>query len=474
MQPTVTIKRLGWLAAATIVLGVLIGVGAGLLTLLLYGVEHVLLGYIEGPELPGPFGVPAARRAISVTVGLSIAGIIWYLLRHKTTAVPSVKKAVAGKRMPFWQTIAHVVLQIFIVGSGASIGREVAPRELGAMLAQRFCDLFHIEGVDGIDRRMVVAVAAGAGLGGVYDAPLAGMFFAVEILLVDVTIEKVAFGLGMSAIAAFVAVAIKGHCLLMLGALICGAACGAGGALFRKGSQWAEAHKPTGKAILWQMTLAGLITGLMAIVVPQVMGNGRAAAQLGFSTFIPETAGTAGAMQWASSAAASPWNLLTGGGNVSDSASGGGAGSGMASFWAMLQGGSGPSGSVMNAGFPLSQSNIWMLLGVLALTFVAKALVTLMTIRSGASGGVLQPGIALGSTLGAMLGLVWILMFPTDSVTVCALIGAASLLSASQQAPLMAMCLVMELSEAPITFFVPVGMAVATSSLISKWLLSRK
>ena len=34
MQPTVTIKRLGWLAAATIVLGVLIGVGAGLLTLL--------------------------------------------------------------------------------------------------------------------------------------------------------------------------------------------------------------------------------------------------------------------------------------------------------------------------------------------------------------------------------------------------------------------------------------------------------
>ena len=111
MQPTVTIKRLGWLAAATIVLGVLIGVGAGLLTLLLYGVEHVLLGYIEGPELPGPFGVPAARRAISVTVGLSIAGIIWYLMRHKTTAVPSVKKAVAGKRMPFWQTIAHVVLQ---------------------------------------------------------------------------------------------------------------------------------------------------------------------------------------------------------------------------------------------------------------------------------------------------------------------------------------------------------------------------
>ena len=465
MQPVVTAKRLGWLAATTIILGVIIGAGAGLLTLLLYGVEHVMLGYVEGSELPGPFGVPAVRRAISVTIGLTLAGIIWYFLRNKTTKVPSVKKAVAGERMPVWQTLVHVVLQIGIVGSGASIGREVAPRELGAMLAQRFCNLFHIEGADGIDRRMVVAVAAGAGLGGVYNAPLAGMFFAVEILLVDVTLEKVAFGLGMSAIAAFVAASIKGHHTfyditamqpqstptLMLFAVLCGAACGVAGAWFRKGSQWAESHQSHDKHILWQMPLAGLVTGLAAIVVPQVMGNGRAAAQLGFSTFVPEGSAAAGASQSASSAAASPWNLLAGGSNVSGSAS-----------------------TAVNAGFQLSQSNIAMLLGVLALTFVAKALVTLMTIRSGASGGVLQPGIALGSTLGAMLGLIWILLFPADSVTACALIGAAALLSASQQAPLMAMCLVMELTEAPSAFFVPVGLAVAASSLVSKWMLSRR
>ena len=465
MQPVVTAKRLGWLAATTIILGVIIGAGAGLLTLLLYGVEHVMLGYVEGSELPGPFGVPAVRRAISVTIGLTLVGVIWYFLRNKTTKVPSVKKAVAGERMPVWQTLVHVVLQIGIVGSGASIGREVAPRELGAMLAQRFCDLFHIEGADGIDRRMVVAVAAGAGLGGVYNAPLAGMFFAVEILLVDVTLEKVAFGLGMSAIAAFVAASIKGHHTfyditamqpqstptLMLFAVLCGAACGVAGAWFRKGSQWAESHQSHDKHILWQMPLAGLVTGLAAIVVPQVMGNGRAAAQLGFSTFVPEGSAAAGASQSASSAAASPWNLLAGGGNVSGSAS-----------------------TAVNAGFQLSQSNIAMLLGVLALTFVAKALVTLMTIRSGASGGVLQPGIALGSTLGAMLGLIWILLFPADSVTACALIGAAALLSASQQAPLMAMCLVMELTEAPSVFFMPVGLAVAASSLVSKWMLSRR
>ena len=485
-------KRLGWIILAVLVLGAVIGAGAGLLTLLLYGVEHVMLGYIEGSGLPGPFGVPAVRRAISVTLGMTVAGVVWYLLRHKTTKVPSVKKAVAGERMPVWQTVLHVVLQIFIVGSGASIGREVAPRELGAMLAQRFCDLLRIDGDSGIDRRMVVAVAAGAGLGGVYNAPLAGMFFAVEILLVDVTIEKVAFGLGMSAVAAFVAASIKGHHTfyditamqptstptLMLFALLCGAACGVIGAWFRKGSSWAEANKPVDRAILWQMPLAGLVTGLVAVFVPQVMGNGRAAAQLGFSTFIPEVAGLSGAAQSADSAAASPWTLLSGGsGVVAGAGSSAGASGTVAASGASVTGSvTGSwldfgSGLAPNAGTVLTLSHVGVILGVLALTFAAKALITLMTIRSGASGGVLQPGIALGSTLGAMLGLVWMFAFPADSVTACALIGAAALLAASQQAPLMAMCLVMELTEAPITFFVPVGLAVAASALVSKWVL---
>ena len=458
MQRTTDVARLGWIAAAVVVLGALIGAGAGLLTLLLYGVEHVMLGYMEGAGMPGPFAVPAVRRGVSVVVGLTIAGVAWYLLRGRAKPVPSVKKAVAGDRMPVWQTVVHVVLQIFIVGSGASIGREVAPRELGAMLAQRFCDLLRIDGENGLDRRMVVAVAAGAGLGGVYDAPLAGMFFAVEILLTDVTIEKVAFGLGMSSVAAFVATAIKGrHTFydvtamqpestptLMLFALLCGAACGVAGALFRRGSSWAEGRRAKGRAILWWMPLAGVVTAAVAIIVPEVMGNGRATAQLGFSAFLSDVSAASGAVQSADSAAASPWTLLAGP----------------------------DAGWTVNAGSASSQSQVWAMLGVLALAFAAKAAVTLLTIRSGASGGVLQPGIALGSTLGAMLGLLWLFAFPADSLTACALIGAAALLSASQQAPLMAMCLVMELTEAPMSFFVPVGLAVAASALVSKWMLA--
>ena len=47
------------------------------------------------------------------------------------------------------------------------------------------------------------------------------------------------------------------------------------------------------------------------------------------------------------------------------------------------------------------------------------------------------------------------------------LLGACALLAASQQAPLMAICLVMELADAPINLFVPIGFAVAVSALVS-------
>ena len=51
-------KLIGWLTAATLVLGAIIGACAGLLTLLLYGVEYVMLGFIESEFIPGAFTVP--------------------------------------------------------------------------------------------------------------------------------------------------------------------------------------------------------------------------------------------------------------------------------------------------------------------------------------------------------------------------------------------------------------------------------
>ena len=281
------IGRIPALIAAVAVVGIAIGAAAGLLTLMLYQVERFALGYIENAHESGPFNMPAIRRAISVTVGASIAAVIWWLLRTRTTTVPSVKKAVGGALMPVWQTIVHVLLQIFIVGTGMSIGREVAPRELGAMFGQRFARWVRL---DAKDTRMLVAITAAAGLAG---------------SLQRAACRHVLRG-GDPARRRDTR---DGHARVrMLGARLMGGEPGQGHAhvLFdwrggrpvyprlhgvRTGCRtdaWRRRRcsaaapsgrrktKPSGAGILWMMPLAGLLTGVVAIVVPQVMGNGRA------------------------------------------------------------------------------------------------------------------------------------------------------------------------------------------------------
>lgn len=406
------LKQLGVNAAIIFLLGGVVGVSSGLLGLMLGGVEQLMLGYVEGPANPGPYQVASWRRIVSVVCGSVFAALVWWLLRTKTTKVPSVKRAVFGERMPLWQTTAHVLLQIIIVGSGSSIGREVAPREFGAMLGQRFLQFVRV--IDEKQRTTVVAVAAAAGLAGVYNAPLAGTFFALEILLCDISVETIILALGTSSVSAYVASFIRGRGTfydmeamggsvtptwsLTVFAVIAGVVCGITGLLFRKGSQWAENSKPKETGILWMMPLAALVTGIVAVWLPQVMGNGRSLAQYAFSVTSEQTAAV-----------------------------------------------------------------VPMLLGLL----VSKAVLTLATIRSGASGGVLQPGIAVGATLGALLGVLWLVFSPGDTIASCALVGASALLAASQQAPLMAMCLIMELTGAPMEFFGPVAVGVVVSTLIS-------
>ena len=92
----------------------------------------------------------------------------------------------SGTRMPVIETLVNVFLQMATVAAGASVGRENAPREAGAMMASQ---LAHRFGVDRGTTRLLVAAAAGAGLGAIYHIPLAGAVFAFEILLTTVTVR---------------------------------------------------------------------------------------------------------------------------------------------------------------------------------------------------------------------------------------------------------------------------------------------
>lgn len=397
------------LALTTVVLGVVVGFSSFLLSVVLDVIEASWLHFKEGPDLPVSIHIAPTQRLASVVAGGIIAAILWYVIQRKYHPV-SIKQAVAGKKMPLGLTYVHVLTQIMFVASGNSIGRELAPREAGAALAQWWQrNVGRRLALSDEDQKLLIAAAAGAGFAGVYIAPITGALFCLEILYRKISAKAVAVSLTMATLAAVIGALEKGYgpyyavshadftvASLPL-AVILGVLMGIGGMLFKRATAWMSSRRTTDKKILFQLPLVALVTGGIAMAYPQIMGNGRGVAQFAFNTV-----------------------ALT---------------------------------------HPLT-------LG-LAFGLVAKLGVTLAVIRFGGYGGTLTPSIALGSVLGVFIGCGYALFCPLPLVQ-AALIGATAFLAASQQAPLMALFMIFEVCHLSTAALFPLGLAVALSISTAK------
>ena len=130
---TVIRRNVDFLCAVVIV-GLLAGVAGLSTTLLLRFVEHLTYHYTFGSMLEGVTGSSPVRRALGPMVGGALAGLGWWILRSRAD-IPPVSAAIARheriRLLPFGIDAA---LQVVLVGSGASLGREGAPRQLAAAL----------------------------------------------------------------------------------------------------------------------------------------------------------------------------------------------------------------------------------------------------------------------------------------------------------------------------------------------------
>lgn len=405
------------LIVSTTVLGVLVGLGSLLLSLLLDVVEKLFLNFNETAAQPAAVMTAPVHRMLSLLIGGIIAALLWWYISAHLKPVVSIEKGVAGKRFPGLTTVIDVLTQIFYVGTGAPVGREVAPRQLGSLLAQTWVDwLNKVKRIrlDQDDRQLLIAAAAGAGFAGVYIAPITGMMFSVEILLKKATRKTVVVSLTMSIIAMLVGSLLKGFnpyylvgrqnisVKMLVPVLIIGPVCGLVGAYFRKAFKWAGRRKAQKQTILWQLPLISLVTGLIAMVFPQVMGNGRALAQLSIS-------------------------------------------------------------------YPAGKMTLFLLVGALV-----KALATTFTLKAGAAGGTLTPSISIGAAVGASIGLVASTFIPGVQIWQYAVIGASALLATSQQAPLMALFMLFEICHLNYSALLPLGLAVCLSIMVGNIVLKNK
>ena len=174
-------------------LSLLIGAGAGLgavafrymikgLTLAFSGHDdYAGLGHVANPHVAflGPYFVVL----VPIIAGLLYGPIVYFFAREaRGHGVPEVMVAVArnGGRIRPQVAIVKALASALCIGGGGSVGREGPIVQIGSALGSTLAQLFHLS-----EQRIKLLVACGAagGIAATFNAPLAGVFFAMEIIL---------------------------------------------------------------------------------------------------------------------------------------------------------------------------------------------------------------------------------------------------------------------------------------------------
>lgn len=393
---------------AVVLTGILAGLSGMVLALILHAIQHQAFGYSHGQLvgsesfLQGVTDSSWPRRIMAIVAGGAVAGFGWWLLGRYGQKRVSIASAVANPSvpMPAGTTTIHALLQIVTVALGSPLGREVAPREMGALgagMVARKLGLLEDES------RTLIACGAGAGLAAVYNVPLAGALFSLEVMLLSFSWEKTLAAIITSAIAAWTATLGLGdesqyhftsdilpHSFLWW-AIISGPILGAGAWLFRKATSTARSHVRSN----WQMPvfclLAFSLLAALSLYFPQLPGNGKGPMQLALSDEL---------------------------------------------------------------GFPGA-----------TMLLVLKMVVILAVLRGGAEGGLLTPGLAVGGLASLLLCMLWQQLLPGGDYGSFALVGAAAFLAASMQMPITAVALVMEFTHMDHSYLAPTLLCAAGAFL---------
>lgn len=105
------------------------------------------------------------------------------------------------------------------------------------------------------------------------------------------------------------------------------------------------------------------------------------------------------------------------------------------------------------------------LLGIL---IVLKPAATLLSMRSGAPGGMFTPTLTVGAMLGGALGWAWSWLWPGVPAGLFALLGATAMLAATTQGPISASVLMMELTGRDRSFILPLLLAAGLATLVAR------
>ncbi|MBM9603423.1 chloride channel protein [Desulfopila inferna] len=417
-----------------IILAIAIGATTGLAAVFFIKLIHAIQ-YFCYAFLPHLF--PAlgfwTYLIIPVIGGLLVGPLILMAQEAKGHGVPEVMQALIlhGGRIRARVAAAKIVASALCIGTGGSAGREGPIVQVGSALGSSLGQILNLS-----DERIrnMVACGAAAGIAATFNAPIAGVIFAIEVLLSGLQVR--AFG---NVVIAAVSSSIVSR--VFLGT--------------RPAFEVPIYTMISPLSILLYLAL-GLLAALVGIMFirmldfservfdgwdfPQVFKPAVGAFGLGLIglsyMFIPGIAVPESVSQSDNPVLQALPHMY---------------GSGFEFIGTALQGGGG----------------LWILL----LLVFLKPLATSFTLGSGNSGGVFAPSLFIGAMFGGAMGQLFALWFPGISGPpgAYALVGMAAVFSATARAPLTAMLIVFEMSN-DYLIILPLMVAGVTACYFAQWL----
>jgi CIC family chloride channel protein len=405
----------------------IVGVGAGLGAVIFRYLIRAMawIGYTWIPSVTSGWG-KAYVLFVPAVGGLIVGFLVYFFAREaKGHGVPEVMEAVAihgGRIRPRVAVIKSLASSVCI-GSGGSVGREGPIVQIGSAIGSSLGQLLHLSN----DRvRNLVACGAAGGIAATFNAPIAGVIFALEIILGDFrlnyfisivvssvtasVIGRVVFGnvpafplpveYGVNSIWEFMFYVFLG----ILAAIV--------GVVFVRSLYWTEDIFEKWKSVPeWvQPAIGGALLGVLALAYP---------------LFTPVT-----------------WDGLP---------------------------------QIFNVGYEVignALSNQLLLVAALSL-LVLKIVATSLTLGSGGSGGVFAPSLFMGAMLGTAFELLVRILFPSIVAPpgAYALVGMAAVFAASAHAPITAIIILFELTG-DYRIILPLMLTVVISTLLAHKMLA--
>lgn len=160
------------------------GLTSGIIAVLLKVILHQLQRLVDASNLSrfGFFLLPALGLVTTVFI------IRKYFNKHIERGIAMVLKAIAHKSsfIPVSHTYLHVITSSITVGLGGSAGLEAPIVATGSAVGS---NLARISELDYRERTLLIACGAAAGISAVFNAPIAGVIFAIEILLTETIVS---------------------------------------------------------------------------------------------------------------------------------------------------------------------------------------------------------------------------------------------------------------------------------------------